>query len=86
MLRTSAPLRHPQPHTRGRTPLAPQLNVASHPLPVDHIPAAVLDRLAAEGVTTLEAWRALGSRRHQVWGVTRRVAEKLDALVRGPRS
>jgi hypothetical protein len=44
--------------------------------------AAILERLAAEGVRTLEQWRALGRRRHELFGVTRRVAEQLDALAK----
>lgn len=49
------------------------------------IPAHVLERLRAEGidVTTLGEWRALGRRRFQVWGITRRTALELDKLARG---
>jgi len=46
------------------------------------LPAHIVARLAAEGVHSLADWRRLGRRRHQFFGITRRVVEQLDALVR----
>lgn len=47
------------------------------------LPPHILERLAAEGVHSLADWRALGRRRFQLWGVTRRVVEQVDKLARG---
>ena len=63
-------------------PSAPQPEIIGHPLPSDQLSPAVFNRLAAEGIRTLEAWRALGRRRHKIFGVTRRVAEQLDVLAK----
>jgi len=53
----------------------------SHALPAD-LPHALLERLRAEGVATLEEWVALGRRRRQIFGITRAVVDQLDALAR----
>lgn len=50
------------------------------------LPAAIRQRLAAEGVSTLEQWRALGHRRLQIWGITRSTARTLDELAKAMRS
>lgn len=44
------------------------------------LPLHLVQRLQAEGVTTLDDWRALGRRRLSIWGVTRRTVAELDAL------
>ena len=44
--------------------------------------AAVLERLRAEGIATLEAWVAVGRRRRQIFGVTRAAVAQLDALAK----
>ena len=43
----------------------------------------IRQRLAREGISTPAAWRALGRRRFQLWGVTRRVVAQLDELAQG---
>jgi hypothetical protein len=53
----------------------------SHALPAD-LPHALIERLRAEGVATLEEWVALGRRRRQIFGITRAVVDQLDALAR----
>ena len=50
-------------------------------LPAD-LPPRLIDLLRAEGVSTLEAWKALGRRRRQIFGVTRAAVEQLDALAK----
>jgi len=47
------------------------------------LPPAILARLAAEGVETLEQWRALGRRRRQLWGITAARVAEIDELARG---
>jgi hypothetical protein len=47
------------------------------------LPPAILERLAAEGVTTFEQWLALGSKRRAIFGITRATVRHLDALARG---
>ncbi len=49
------------------------------------LPAHILRRLEGAGVISLEDWCALGHRRHQIWGVTRRTVERIDALARQVR-
>jgi hypothetical protein len=49
--------------------------------PLRELPAALLQRLAAHGITTCEAWRAIGAKRRMIWGVTRRASEQVDAAV-----
>jgi hypothetical protein len=44
------------------------------------LPPAIATRLAAEGVTSLADWRALGRRRLQIFGVTRAMVAQLDEL------
>jgi hypothetical protein len=48
--------------------------------PGDTLPDHILDRLDAEGIRSLDDWRALGRRRFRIWGITRSMARKLDAL------
>ena len=54
-------------------------------LPAD-LPPRLIDVLRAEGVSTLEAWKALGRRRRQIFGVTRAAVEQLDALAKSALS
>ena len=61
---------------RRPSPPQPELNA---------LPARILERLAAEGVNSLADWRALKRRRHQIFGITSRVAAQLDALARVAR-
>ena len=42
------------------------------------LPPAIVARLADEGVTTLEAWRALGRRRHRIFGITAVMVARID--------
>jgi hypothetical protein len=45
------------------------------------LPPAIRERLAAEGVLTLDDWRALSrQRRRSIFGITKRVADQLSAL------
>ncbi|HVN44598.1 MAG TPA: hypothetical protein VMT66_05050 [Steroidobacteraceae bacterium] len=53
----------------------------SHALP-NELPQTLIDRLRAEGIATLEAWVALGRRRHQIFGVTRAAVALLDSLAK----
>jgi hypothetical protein len=46
------------------------------------LPPRLIDLLHAEGISTLEAWQALGRRRRQIFGVTRAAVAQLDALVK----
>jgi hypothetical protein len=46
------------------------------------IPVHILARLAAEGVSTLAEWRALGRRRYEIWGITRKTVAQIDQLAR----
>lgn len=50
-------------------------------LPAELSPRLV-DLLRAEGISTLEAWVALGRRRRQIFGVTRAAVEQLDSLAK----
>lgn len=43
----------------------------------------IVNRLAAEGVLTASAWRALGRKRLRIFGVTRAMVRQIDALARG---
>jgi hypothetical protein len=47
------------------------------------VPARVLERLAAEGIASLADWRALGPRRHRIFGITVSMVRQLDELARG---
>lgn len=66
-----------------------QLAVSSLP-PNDEaigaLPESLRERLASEGVFTLQDWAALGRRRHQLFGITSATVKKLDALARAQRS
>jgi len=55
-----------------------------HTLP-EELPPRLIDRLLREGVTSLEAWTALGRRRKEIFGVTRVAIEQLDALAKARR-
>jgi hypothetical protein len=44
------------------------------------LPSPIIERLAAEGIDSLEAWRRLGRKRLRIFGITRRVVAQLDAL------
>ncbi|MGH2447222.1 MAG: hypothetical protein ACRDFS_01250 [Chloroflexota bacterium] len=44
--------------------------------------AHVVERLAAEGIHSLEDWRRLGKRRLQIFGLTTSIAKMLDAAAR----
>lgn len=47
-----------------------------------HLPQHVLDVLADEGVHDLDDWRRLGRKRHRLFGVTRAMVRRLDAMAR----
>jgi hypothetical protein len=64
---------------------AMQIILPDRPARLAALPPHLIERLAAEGVHSLTDWRALGRRRHQVWGITRRMAAELDALAREVR-
>ena len=60
--------------------------------PARQTPAAWTDlapeirrRLEREGIDGAAAWRALGRKRHQVFGIVPSVVRQLDALARGTR-
>jgi hypothetical protein len=53
------------------------------PLP-EELPAAVLQRLAAEGITTVAQWRALGRRRREIFGLTARMVARVEAAMKAP--
>ena len=59
---------------------AHKLRTEATPLPAE-FPAAALERLADHGVTTCEQWLALGSRRSQIFSVTRAMVAQIDAAV-----
>lgn len=44
------------------------------------LPSHVIALLQAEGVRTLEDWRALGRSRFMIFGITRAMVCKIDAL------
>jgi hypothetical protein len=50
------------------------------PLPPE-LPAIVRDRLRSEGVSTVEDWQRLGTRRYQLFGITRLMADQVDAAI-----
>ena len=60
--------------------------VAVHDEAIGGLPEVLRERLAAEGVYTLQGWMALGRRRHQLFGITSATVKKLDALARSNRS
>ena len=45
------------------------------------LPAAVLKRLDAEGISTCEQWLTLGATRSQIFGITRAKVAQIDAAV-----
>jgi len=47
--------------------------------------AQLVARLAAENIHSLAAWRALGRRRTQIFGIVPSVVRQLDALARAER-
>lgn len=46
------------------------------------LPAVILERLAREGVTTPEQWKALGYRRREIRGLTRAAVVLVDSCSR----
>jgi len=46
------------------------------------LPPAILARLGAENIHTPDDWRRAGRRRRLIFGITARVAARLDALAR----
>lgn len=62
-------------------------SILSHPRGVREtpLPEHLNSRLAAEGVYSLEDWRALGRRRLRLFGIPPRLAAELDALARAPQ-
>lgn len=46
------------------------------------IAESIRGRLEREGIRSPEQWRALGRKRHQLFGITRHVVEQLDMLAR----
>lgn len=59
--------------------------VPVHDEAIGALPETLRDRLAAEGVYTLQDWMALGRRRHQLFGITSATVKQLDALARSSR-
>ena len=51
----------------------------------DLIPARIVARLADAGVRSVADWRALGRRRMEIFGITRRWIDALDELARERR-
>lgn len=49
------------------------------------LPESLRERLAAEGVFTLDDWMALGRRRHQLFGITSATVKQLNAAARSRR-
>jgi len=49
------------------------------------LPTHVLDLLEHEGVTDLAAWRRLGRKRHQLFGITKAMCRQIDAMAREVR-
>lgn len=62
-----------------------ELNGNRKSIPADRIPARVIERLALEGVHDLADWRALGQKRHLIFGITPSVTKQLDHLERESR-
>jgi hypothetical protein len=58
----------------------------SHDEAIGALPESLRERLAGEGVFTLQDWVALGRRRHQLFGITSATVKQLDALARSSRS
>lgn len=58
------------------------VNTDARNIPADRIPARIIERLADAGVYSLDDWRHLGRRRREIFGVTPRWIEQLDALAR----
>lgn len=61
----------------------PARSLPAQPNPWEMLPPAILERLAAAGIRSAADWRALGRRRFQLWGVTRRAVRELDRIARG---
>ena len=49
------------------------------------LPTHIRSRLEAEGLESPQQWLTAGRRRFQIFGVTRAMAELLDALAREPQ-
>lgn len=58
------------------------MNTAAKFQDLTDLPPTILARLAAEGVATFADWRALGPRRHQLFGIVPSVVRQIDALAR----
>jgi hypothetical protein len=54
--------------------------LAATPLP-DTLPAAILERLRTNNITSCEVWRALGAKRGRIFGITRRMRNVIDRAV-----
>lgn len=50
------------------------------------LPPAIRSRLAAEGVRSLDDWRSLGPRRHQLFGLTSTMVKTVDAIAKAARA
>lgn len=46
------------------------------------VPPLLRDRLSRNGINSVTDWRALGRKRHLVFGVTSKMVRQLDALAR----
>ncbi len=55
-------------------------------IPQDALPAHVIERLRAEGISSLDQWRVLGPRRLQIFGITKAMVVRIDALAAGGAS
>ena len=56
------------------------------PLIAQLVAPYIAQRLRSEGVVTLKDWRALGRRRHRLFGIVPHVVRELDALAARRRS
>jgi hypothetical protein len=65
---------------RSVSAAAHKLRTEATPLP-EELPAAVLQRLVAEGITTCEQWLTLRHRRREIFGITRAKVAQIDAAV-----
>jgi hypothetical protein len=66
-----------EPPQRGRVSARDAATRGSLPVNLggDALPAHVIERLRAEGVTTLADWRALGARRRRIFAMVRQLDE-----------
>jgi hypothetical protein len=54
--------------------------VAVTPLPVS-LPVAIVDRLRTNGLTSCQEWLALGAKRGQLFGITKKIRKQIDRAV-----